>query len=239
MYIEKTCQICGKSFNVQHWRKNAKYCGKQCANAALRGKPNVVCTQCGKNFHIKQYQISRYERKHGFFCSKECYASFKKRAMIGIGNHQFGLKGNLNCSHKGAEIYKTNGRTTDIYVYDPTHPYANKAGRVLKHRLIVEQNDSLFDPSYFTVVDGRKVLRQELHVHHIDGNHDNNEVSNLSVLTRGEHTSVHNKEKIILRDKLGRITAVIKREELLGSPEVDNQQPSRSLTKPEGSETNS
>ena len=42
---------------------------------------------------------------------------------------------------------------------------------------------------------------------------------------------------------LGRIvktvTAVVKREELLGSPEEDNQQPSTPLTKCEGSETNS
>lgn len=60
------------------------------------------------------------------------------------------------------------------------------------------------------------------------------------VLTRSEHTSIHNKEKEIIRNSQnGRIIGVVKREELLENPEVDNQQPSQPLTKLEGSETNS
>ena len=61
----------------------------------------------------------------------------------------------------------------------------------------------------------------------------------MEVLTRSEHTSIHNKEKEIIRDSLGRIAGVVKRGELLENPEVDNQQPSTPLTKCEGSETNS
>ena len=57
--------------------------------------------------------------------------------------------------------------------------------------------------------------------------------------TRSEHKNYH-KSTIISRDAKGQIikTAVFKQEELLGSPEVDNQQPSQLLTKLEGSETN-
>ena len=63
-------------------------------------------------------------------------------------------------------------------------------------------------------------------MHHIDGDHNNNDISNLTILTRSEHTSQHNQEKEIIRDlKTGRITGVIKSGELLGTPEVDNQQP--------------
>ena len=76
------------------------------------------------------------------------------------------------------------------------------------------------------------------HIHHIDGNHNNNILNNLQIVTKSEHTNIHNKNKVIIRDNLGRITAVFKREELLENPEEDNQQPSQELTILEGSETN-
>ena len=40
-------------------------------------------------------------------------------------------------------------------------------------------------------IDGEKYLRPEYVVHHIDGNRRNNEVSNLVVMTRNEHTQLH------------------------------------------------
>ena len=123
--------------------------------------------------------------------------------------------------------------------YVKNHPFSNKNGRVKKHRLIVEQNYQLFDLNYFIEIEGKYYLKPEIDIHHKDFNHDNNDISNLIPLTRSEHTSIHNKEKEIIRDSLGRIAGVIKREELLGNPEVDNQQPSLELTIKEGSETNS
>ena len=160
--------------------------------------------------------------------------------FLGEGNHQYGLKGNLNASFKGEEILDTNHKIIDIRVYNPSHPYADKSGRVLKHRLIVEQNHELFDAKFFDIINGIYVLKKEYSVHHKDNNHDNNDVNNLEILTRSEHTSKHNLEKTIIKDPItGRITGVIKREELLENPEVDNQQPSQPLTKLEGSETNS
>lgn len=65
-------------------------------------------------------------------------------------------------------------------------------------------------------------------------------MSNLEILTRSEHTIIHNLEKEIIRDPTnGRITGVFKRGELLGNPNIrDNQQPSFSRNTNEGSETN-
>ena len=58
---------------------------------------------------------------------------------------------------------------------------------------------------------------------------------------RGEHTSEHNKSKIIIRDtKTGRITGVVKWGELLKNHIAnDNQQPSIDRNINEGSTTNS
>lgn len=127
----------------------------------------------------------------------------------------------------------------DIYVYCPNHPYANKSGRVLKHRLIVEENYQKYDSKFFDTINGWVVLKKKYQIHHKDENHDNNDVSNLAVLTRSKHTTIHNLEKEIIRDpNNGRITGIVKHCELLESPEVDNQQPSLDSNILEGSETN-
>ena len=158
--------------------------------------------------------------------------------MEGEKNHQYGLKGESNASFKGYETLHWNHNVVDVYVYEPTHPYADKRGRIVKHRLIVERNRHLFEDDCFVLINGYYALKKELSVHHKDGNHRNNDISNLEVFTRAEHTAHHNKEKVIIRDAKGRITAVVKREELLGNLEEGNQQPSQPLTKLEGSETN-
>ena len=167
-------------------------------------------------------------------------AKYKSIWFSGEANPQFGLKGELNASFKGQETFRKNHNVVDIYVYCPQHTYANRYGRVVKHRLVVEQNHELYDLKFFDIIENTYVLKKEYQVHHKDGNHNNNDVNNLEILTRSEHTSEHNKEKEIIRDALtGRITGVVKREELLETPEEDNQQPSFELTIKEGSETNS
>ncbi|MBR4983204.1 MAG: hypothetical protein IKY94_11665 [Lachnospiraceae bacterium] len=238
MKIEKECAICGRIFYVPHWRTNAKYCSKLCSGLNLRAKPNTVCTQCGKEFHMKQSQKNKHNRNHGYFCSKDCSSKYKQVAMSGAGNHQYGLKGPKNGSFKGSEITHRNHNITDILVYKPNHPYADKKGRVTKHRLVVEENRHLFSDDFFILIDGFYVLKKGLCVHHKDGNHNNNDISNFEVLSRGSHTKKHNAEKIIIRNGKGQIIAVIKREELLGNLAEGNQQPSQPLTKLEGSETN-
>lgn len=241
--VEKICECCGNTFKVINCRKDtAKYCCRQCADKAKKVGPNVICSVCGKPFYMKTCQQLRYKRLLGLFCSRECLNKAKEIKYSGAGNPQYGIKGPLNSSFKGAEIVVKNHKNKDIMVYCPTHPYANKAGRVKKHRLIVEQNYQLFDIKYFENINNVYVLLPNIDVHHLDGNHDNNEISNLIPCTRSEHKKYH-KSVILERDYKGRIvkqlTAVLKQGELLESPEVDNQQPSYPLTKVEGSETNS
>lgn len=216
--VKKICKTCGKEFEVIQCReKTAKYCCKKCAGEAAHGANNATCTNCGKPFHMKPTQMDRYKRTMGFFCSIGCSTEYRKVWFRGEGNHQYGLKGNLNSSFKGEEISHRNHNKMDIYVYDPTHPFANKEGRVVKHRLIVEENHSLFDDRFFETIEGRVVLKKKYSIHHKDGNHDNNDINNLQVVTKSEHTAIHNKEKVIIRDSKGRITGVIKQGELLGN----------------------
>lgn len=209
MEVKKECEECGNVFYVPHWRGNAKYCCRECSDKAKIAKNNLVCTNCGKQFHEKPSLMNRHKRTCGYFCCKECFNEYRKTWFRGANNHQYGLKGNLNSSFKGDEIYNLNNNIVDIRVYCHQHPYADSAGRVLKHRLIVEQNANLFDERYFIKIDGKRYLKQDIDVHHKNFNHDDNRIENLEPMTRAEHTSLHNTQKEIIRDKKGRIVSVI------------------------------
>ena len=239
--VKLICKNCGNEFEVIPSRsKTAKYCCRKCSDEAKHAKPNTICTNCGKEFHMKQSRINKYPRNMGVFCCKECAAEYRKEWFKGENNHQYGLKGELNASFKGYKTYKQNHKVIDIMIYMPNHPNANKDGRIVEHRYIVEQNHELFDSSYFEIINNYWCLKKEFQIHHKDGNHNNNNIDNLIITTRSTHTSIHNKEKEIIRDSTtGRITGVVKRGELLEHPEVDNQQPSQPLTKLKGPETNS
>lgn len=59
----------------------------------------------------------------------------------------------------------------------------------------------MFNKDYFEVINGITVLKRNLIVHHKDGNHNNDDVYNLEVVTRGEHSALHNKLNPMPRDK--------------------------------------
>ena len=241
MIIKKICATCGKEFEIPHWRQaKAKYCSTECANVGLRGDNNCICPTCGKAFHVKPYHLKRYGHSLGNYCSKACLTEARKTLYKGENNHQYGLKGPLNSSFKGQKIQAKNHKLIEQMVYCPDHPFCSKSGRVKEHRLVVEQNYELFDSKYFTLINGKHYLLPNIGVHHKDEDHSNNCIDNLVPCTRHEHRLFH-KSIILKRDNLGRIvnTAVLKQGELLGSPEVGNQQPSQPSTKLEGSETNS
>lgn len=233
------CKQCKKEYDIQNPKLPKNICSSKCYDEFQKWnrEPNCVCPICGKKFFVKSSRLAKL--KHEATCSIKCASQLKSQYMKGEDNHQFGLKGELNASFKGIELAQKNNTIVDIMVYDPSHPYANKDGRIPKHRLLVEENHLLYNNDFFLTLGGRIVLKKDFQVHHKDGNHNNNDISNLEVVTKSEHRSIHAKENTIIRDsKTGRITGVVKRGELLENPEVDNQQPSQPLTKLEGSETN-
>ena len=163
----------------------------QYENSKERLPPNVVCTCCGKEYHVKPSRLKQ-KRNCGFFCSRKCFNEYKRIWFVGENNHQFGLLGDKNPTFKGEEILSHNHNQIDILVYAPLHPHRDKKGRVKKHRLVVEENRQLFNSDYFELIDNIWVLKDGLVVHHKDGDHNNNSVENLEVLSRGQHTTHHN-----------------------------------------------
>lgn len=185
----RICPICGKEFSLPH-KNTAKYCSSECRTQSrlLKKKPNCICRICGKEFYLKPSHI----RGEKHCCSRDCCNIYRKSLMSGAGNHQYGLKGEKNASFLGLITTKKNVRLVDKWIYIPKHPYANRYGRIKLHTYIVEQNHNLYSDKYFDLVNGIVVLNKKYMVHHIDGNHNNNNLHNLMIVTRSEHSTIHN-----------------------------------------------
>lgn len=94
-------------------------------------------------------------------------------------------------------LYKPEGRIKHGYrvLLRPEHANSDSRGYILEHRLVM--SEFLGRP-----------LNEDEHIHHIDGDKLNNSLENLQVISRSEHTRIHNKDKDIVRDELGRIHTI-------------------------------
>ena len=235
------CKICSnQDYQIDTKKFPKDFCSYKCYEewSKFNKTPNCECAICKKSMYLKKSRLDRI--KNGITCSIECASKLKSQYFSGEDNHQFNLIGELNSSFKGDFKINQNGY---ILEYCPGHPKLNdksiKGGRVLQHRLIIEKNYEKFDNKFFEKINGWIVLKDEYDVHHINEIKTDNRLENLMILTKSEHTSLHNK---ILRDKAKKydsIIGVLKQGELLETPEVDNQQPSLDGNIFEGSTTNS
>lgn len=163
-------------------------------------EPNCECVVCHKPLHRYPKYILKTKN---ITCSYECSYKLKKLTMSGENNHQYGHKGELAPSFKGEK------RISHGYqvVYKPEHPFS-KENHIREHRLIAEKY--LLDDYNSVEINGQKYLRPEFVVHHIDFDKLNNDIINLCVMKKDDHSAMHISFKTIIRDELGRIKNVKK-----------------------------
>lgn len=107
---------------------------------------------------------------------------------VGDKNPNYGNRGPKNPMFKGGVRINRSGYRE---VYKPEHPNAMEDGYVLEHRFIMSEHL------------GRPLTADEV-VHHKDENKLNNDINNLEVMSRGEHSRLHNKDSRKTRCVLGR-----------------------------------
>lgn len=125
--------------------------------------------QIAENLNITQAALRRYFRKYGIPFRDANVA----RSMISGESHPRWRGG--KAVHNGY-----------IEVYDPNHPSARSRKYVYEHILVMEEHL------------GRYLEKGEV-VHHINGNKQDNRLSNLQLMTITEHVKLHSE----LRRKRG------------------------------------
>lgn len=194
--VIRKCSNCGKDVEIYHkQRLNKKniFCSRKCCSEYNKKEResnneyfNCECPICKKKFHLCE---ARIKKNKNHYCSRKCHNRAKKEYMKGENNHQYGLKGDKNVSWKSDRRISPYGY---ILVRVPDHPFRMYDDFVFEHRLIAEQY--LLNDTNSIVINGKKYLKPELDVHHIDHNKKNNDPSNLKIMTKSEHSFLHVKE---------------------------------------------
>lgn len=205
----ENCKMCGSKIAEHKYRA---YCSNKCMEKSYseNGMYNCQCVVCGKNFHLKESRVRKI--KSGITCSRKCSSEHRRNIMKGENNHQYGLRGSKNSSFIG------NKTLIDGYVMvyvGLSYHGANSSGRIREHRYVINENAELFDAKYFDIVDGKKYLKDEYDVHHINHITFDNRLSNLAILTRGEHSRLHNAKKQIIRSEIGKIKGYVYKEDVM------------------------
>lgn len=164
---------------------------------------NHRCDNCGKEMYVKPYRFKRSKR---ICCSLECSNKLRKEWFKGENNHQYGLKRDLNPTYIGHTKKMKNGY---IFIRDYNHPFADTNGWVREHRVVAEKY--LLNDENSIVINGKKYLSPDFHVHHKNHNKTNNSIDNLEIVTASEHTTLHNLLNPIDRDEgTGRFMSINK-----------------------------
>lgn len=192
--IEKICENCGMPF-LTYPSNHRKFCSKECsATKSWESRKHakmvtLTCQNCGKQFELKACE-TRVKENKVHYCSAKCRDDARRTGnkikCRNCGELFYSTRNRFCCKHCASEykskncehkIYFENG-----YVCKYVKGY-NKKGNVKMHRAVMEEHL------------GRRLSPDEI-VHHIDGDKTNNDISNLDVMPRGEHSSLHRKQEL-------------------------------------------
>ena len=147
-----------------------------------------TCPQCCK---VTRLLESVYRDDKPTFCSWECYLNSRKREIkqcLQCGYEFQPMRNSqIFCSDECSRINRKGkplSKTTPGYWFENGYKIKYMGdGEGRKVHILLKETEI-----------GRRLLKCEV-VHHIDGNPLNNEPSNLQLMSRSAHTSLHRKIK--------------------------------------------
>jgi hypothetical protein len=138
--------------------------------ALLKANFNVLPNQdLLKMFPNRTYE-SIYKKAWKLGMHKDKAINFINRSLCRKGDKGSNWKGGKKI-HKGY-----------IQILMPEHHRADKNGYVMEHIYVFEKETGIQVPSNCVV-------------HHLDGNKQNNDISNLCLMSFGGHSTYHNRER--------------------------------------------
>jgi len=78
--VEKKCEQCGQLFTVGQWRKNQRFCSKECQRDYPGKRIVKHCVVCGKEIRIYPSRLKTYKNH---FCSIECRGKWMSIHSVG------------------------------------------------------------------------------------------------------------------------------------------------------------
>ena len=140
-----------------------------------------MCEWCGKEFTYYPYRKGDVK-----YCSYDCYhKATRKYYVITCANCgkeievEAKKKNRKFCSKECWDEYRRNRQRVATTGHDGyRYVWFTDGTGEQEHRYIMEN------------LLGRKLTTNEV-VHHIDGNRANNDIKNLQLMTRGEHSKLH------------------------------------------------
>lgn len=159
----------GLSVKEARWSVDPEELGSLPVGHPMPSPKNVsrTCVRCGTSFFTSVSEVKRGRK----YCSKRCGSSATHSLRP--------LHGCANGNWKGGQVLSAKGYW---YVLDHSHPGANADGYVKRATLVLESSLGRF-------------LEQGELAHHLDEDKTNDEISNLQLMTVGEHTRLHHKRK--------------------------------------------
>lgn len=159
---KRKCAICGNPLKGRQKR----FCSAKCKdkNKNTRKTHQFTCKYCGATGYSN--------RKSQQFCNLSCSTSYNNLIKDQTTTNNPNWRGGRYINPKGYVV---------CHVSFP-HPLADKQGRILEHRLVVD-------------IFSEKPLEKDEVVHHINGDKTDNRLENLMVMSKAEHDKLHREQK--------------------------------------------
>jgi len=213
--IEKKCLACGGSFWISQCEDNLrKTCSRKCRSVIMRKIETRECVECGDKFDV----IPSSEK---VCCKVRCAVLLKKRIAEQKWHDAYPEK---KCIYCGNPIPKDRSkswkRNNMLCGKECQGKYQSSlsSGTIGSRRWwpssnewCVRAEDGKWIPEHRYIMEvhiGRKLKPSE-HIHHINGDHQDNRVENFKIVTNSEHKKLHHEaEKIGFLVMCGKLQVV-------------------------------